>query len=88
MSDKRTINISIAGVSMELTIPVAEEEVVRRAAKIINENVLKYSSKIEEPEPYYFLAYVAMLNTVKMLQQEQKFDEVEKIYSKIDKLLQ
>ena len=42
MSEKRTINIKIADIPLSLNIDPSDEEIVRRAAKEINERVLKY----------------------------------------------
>ena len=56
MEDKRNINLTIADIPMNVNILPAEEEVVRKAAKEINERVLKYKSGRNEPEPFYFLA--------------------------------
>lgn len=84
MSEKRNINLTIADIPLNLNITAADEEVIRQAAKEINERVLKYKSGNNEPEPFYFLAYVSLLHTIKMLQQGQKFDEIEVINSKLD----
>lgn len=53
----------------------------------INERVLKYKTGNTEPEPFYFLAYVSLLHTIKMLQQEQKFNEIEQINLKLDEFI-
>ena len=37
--------------------------------------------------PFYFLAYVSLLHTIKMLQQEQKFNEIEQINLKLDEFI-
>lgn len=84
MSEKRTINIKIADIPLSLNIDPLDEEVVRRAAKDINERVLKYKEGHEEPELHYFLAFVALQHTIKMLQQDAKINEIEQISAKID----
>lgn len=84
MSEKRNINLTIADIPLNLNITASDEEIIRKAAKEINERVLKYKTGNKEPEPYYFLAYVSLLHTIKMLQQEQKFNEIEQINSKLD----
>ena len=68
-------------------ISAADEEIIRKAAKEINERVLKYKTGNTEPEPFYFLAYVSLLHTIKMLQQEQKFNEIEQINLKLDEFI-
>ena len=85
MSEKRNINLIIADIPLNLNI--TDEEIIRKAAKEINERVLKYKSANSEPEPFYFLAYVSLLHTIKMLQQEQKFSEIEAINSKLDEFI-
>ena len=84
MDEKRSINLTIDGIPMNLIIQASEEEIVRKAAKEINERVLKYKSGRNEPEPFYFLAFTALLNTSRMLQMEEKLKEIEGISSKLD----
>ena len=74
MSEKRNINLTIADIPLNLNISAADEEIIRKAAKEINERVLKYKTGKTEPEPRYFLAYVSLLYSIKILQQEQKND--------------
>jgi len=87
MSEKRSINLTIADIPLNLNISAKDEEIVRKAAKEINERVLTYKTGNTEPEPFFFLAYVALVNTIKMLQQEQKLDEIEQINSKLDEFI-
>ena len=76
MSEKRNINLTIADIPLNLNISAADEEIIRKAAKEINERVLKYKTGNTEPEP-----------TIKMLQQEQKFNEIEQINLKLDEFI-
>ena len=87
MSEKRTINLSIADIQFSLNINASDEEVVRKAAKEINERVAKYKADHSEPEAFYFLAFVSLQHTIKMLQQDQKFNEIETISSKLDEFI-
>ena len=87
MSEKRNINLNIADIPLNLNITAKDEEVIRKAAKEINERVLTYNTGNTEPEPFYFLAYVALLHTIKMLQQEQKLNEIEQINLKLDEFI-
>ena len=87
MSEKRNINLTIADIPLNLNMSAADEEIIRKAAKEINERVLKYKTGNTEPEPFYFLAYVSLLHTIKMLQQEQKFNEIEQINLKLDEFI-
>lgn len=87
MSEKRNINLTIADIPLNLNITAKDEEIIRKAAKEINERVLTYKSGNPEPEPFYFLAYVALVHTIKMLQQEQKLNEIEQINLKLDEFI-
>ena len=40
MSEKRNINLTIADIPLNLNISAADEEIIRKAAKEINERVL------------------------------------------------
>ena len=88
-NDTRTIHITLAGVPLSLTIIASQEEIIRKAAKMLNERVLKESAKHKgvEPEPGFFLAYVALLNTIKMLQQDQGYEDILEICSEIEKVI-
>lgn len=84
MADKRNINLNIADIPLNLNISEKDEEIIRKAAKEINERVLTYKTGNKEPEPFYFLAFVTLQHTIKMLQMEQKFEEIEQINLKLD----
>lgn len=87
MADKRNINLNIADIPLNLNIAEKDEEVIRKAAKEINERVLTYKAGNKEPEPFYFLAFVSLQYTIKMLQLEQKLDEIEQINLKLDEFI-
>ena len=75
MSEKRNINLTIADIPLNLNISAADEEQGLDAVLLL------------QPEPFYFLAYVSLLHTIKMLQQEQKFNEIEQINLKLDEFI-
>ena len=87
MDYSQITNILQTVAMLNLNISAADEEIIRKAAKEINERVLKYKTGNTEPEPFYFLAYVSLLHTIKMLQQEQKFNEIEQINLKLDEFI-
>ena len=58
MSEKRNINLTIADIPLNLNISAADEEIIRKAAKEINERVLKYKTGNTEPEPFYFDEFI------------------------------
>ena len=68
MSEKRNINLTIADIPLNLNISAADEEIIRKAAKEINERVLKYKTGNTEPEPFYFSHLVFNVSTKKALQ--------------------
>ena len=80
MSEKRNINLTIADIPLNLNISAADEEIIRKAAKEINERVLKYKTGNTEPEPFYFLAYVFVigmcLNHNKEIEKLEKTGEI------------
>ena len=51
MSEKRNINLTIADIPLNLNISAADEEIIRKAAKEINERVLKYNTQAKERHP-------------------------------------
>lgn len=87
MPEKRNINLNIADIPLNLNISAKDEEVIRKAAKEINERVLTYKAGNTEPEPFYFLAYVSLVHTIKMLQQEERLHEIEQINLKLDEFI-
>lgn len=87
MPEKRNINLNIADIPLNLNIRSSDEEIIRKAAKEINDRVFTYKAGNQEPEPFYFLAYVSLLHTVKMLQQEGKLEEIERISLKLDEFV-
>ena len=48
MSEKRNINLIIADIPLSLNITSSDEEIIRKAAKEINERVLKYNTEVEK----------------------------------------
>ena len=87
MSEKRNINLTIADIPLNLNISAADEEIIRKAAKEINERVFFFKTGKDFLFFFYFLAYVSLLHTIKMLQQEQKFNEIEQINLKLDEFI-
>ncbi len=87
MTDKRNINVTVADIPLNLNISEKDEEIIRKAAKEINERVLSYRDRHREPEPFYFLAFAALQHTIKMLQLDQKFDEIEQVNAKLDEYI-
>lgn len=60
MDDKIKIKLQIADSYYPLTIPREDEEIIRRAAKQINDKLNKYRAHFPNLEPEKFLAMVAL----------------------------
>lgn len=74
MNDKFTINVNIAGRPCNLTIARDEEEIVRQAARMINEKVNLYRGKYANADPMDFLAVTALQLGIKVLEAEKRND--------------
>ena len=87
MDEKRSINLTIDGIPMNLIIQASEEEIVRKAAKEINERVSKYKSGYTEPESFYFLAYATLQYAIKAkpIQYILKTIKIEYTYSSLSR---
>lgn len=54
MSEKRNINLTIADIPLNLNISAADEEIIRKAAKEINERVLNIKPEIQNRSLFIF----------------------------------
>ena len=66
------INLLIAGRSYPLKIRPDEEEVVRRAAKRLNEKVLEFQQQYAAKDKQDYLAMCALMNEVEILSGQEK----------------
>lgn len=57
--DKLNINLLIAGEPFSLTIPFEQEEVVRKAAELINSDWLKLSARFHSETPLRVMIFIA-----------------------------
>lgn len=87
--NKHKVKISIAGREYPMRITADEEEIVRKAAKIIKESINQFDEKYDLRDNQDALAMCALQYVSKSLYHEQREEynsgEVEK---KIDKLVQ
>ncbi len=74
MDDKIKIRLMIADKDYVLTIKREEEEIVRKAARQINDKLNKYRSRFPSLEPERFLAMVALDISTDNLRLENKND--------------
>ena len=74
MSDEFLIRVTVAGRLYPLNIKRSREEIIRKAAKTINEKVLQYQQKYKDKDIQDFLAMVSLQFVVKVLESEAKTD--------------
>ncbi|MFA6662395.1 MAG: cell division protein ZapA [Bacilli bacterium] len=85
---KLEINLNIAGIPAKLEIDSRDEELIRKAEKVINERVKKYKVEYKnEPEPAYFLALSSLLNTTMMLKLEKDLKRIEQVNRNLDEVI-
>lgn len=74
MDDKLSINITIADRQYPLRIDRAEEEGIRKAAKIINEKVFQYRQKYASKDLQDCLAMATLQFVIQKFDAEQQID--------------
>ena len=74
MSDEFLIKVKVAGRLYPLNIKRNREEIIRKAAKTINEKVLQYQQKYKDKDIQDFLAMASLQFVVKVLEAEAKTD--------------
>ena len=81
-----TITITIADRPYRLKINRSEEEMVRRAAKAINDKINSYSLKYAHKDKQDLVAMIALQNTTSLLEYEDKETVDPEIMDKIGEL--
>ncbi len=74
MDDKLSIKINIGNAYYPMRINRDEEEIIRRAAKIINDKLTQYQNKYTEREPFDLLAMTSLQYVKQLLECENKND--------------
>ena len=84
-----SIKVTIASRIYPLTIRVDEEEMVRKAAKYVNENIKNYSDNYATRDKQDLLAMVALELATKLLEEKRPIDteEIVKKLSEVSKAL-
>lgn len=89
-----TIKVNIAGKLCPMTIKREEEEIIRKAAQLINNKISKYQERYSSHDDVSdFLAVTALQHTVAMMQYEKRndtepvLDEIQKISLRIDDII-
>ncbi|MBN1116947.1 MAG: cell division protein ZapA [Bacteroidales bacterium] len=76
MDEKLSIRVNIADRYYPLKIERNEEEIIRKAAKLINERVLQYKQKYADKDVLDFIAMTALQLVTRMVELEEKQDVV------------
>ena len=74
MDDKLSIKVNVAERYYPLRIERENEEMVRRAARMINEKVLQYKQKYIDKDTQDFIAMAALQFVIKLIESENKAD--------------
>jgi len=74
MDEKLSIKVNIADRYYPLKIDRNEEEIIRKAAKLINERVLQYKQKYADKDVLDFIAMTALQLVTRMVELEEKQD--------------
>lgn len=74
MEDKLSIKVNVADRFYPLKIDSADEEKIRKAARLINEKVLLYKQRYNDKDTQDFLAMAALQYVTKVLEYEQHND--------------
>lgn len=74
MDEKLSIRINVADRFYPLKIDRKQEEVIRKAAKMINEKVLQYKQRYKDKDTQDFLAMASLQYVIKVIEAENKAD--------------
>lgn len=74
MEKKLSIKVGVAGRSYPLNIDISQEEVIRKAAKMIDEKVMQYKQRYKDKDTQDFLAMASLQYVIKVLELENKAD--------------
>ncbi|RUT80026.1 cell division protein ZapA [Ancylomarina longa] len=74
MDNKLSIKVNVADRYYPLNIDRDQEEVIRKAAKMINEKVLQYKQRYKDKDTQDFLAMASLQFVIKVIESESKAD--------------
>lgn len=75
MDDKLSIRVNVADRFYPLKIDRADEERIRKAAKMINDKVIQYKQHYSDKDHQDFLGMAALQFVIKILELEEKQDD-------------
>ncbi|MGD9977584.1 MAG: cell division protein ZapA [Bacteroidales bacterium] len=76
MEDKFSIKVNVADRYYPLKIDRADEEKIRKAAKMINEKVLQYKQRYTDKDVQDFLAMATLQFVIRLIDCEEKSDSI------------
>ncbi|WP_421919840.1 cell division protein ZapA [Marinifilum sp.] len=82
MENKLSIKVNVADRTYPLNIDRKQEEVIRKAAKMINEKVLQYKQRYKDKDTQDFLAMASLQYVIKFIELENKAD-VAPVYNEL-----
>ncbi len=74
MDDKLSIRVNVAERFYPLKINRADEEKIRKAARLINEKVLQYKQRYTDKDLQDFLAMAALQFVIRLIESEENTD--------------
>lgn len=74
MDEKLSIRVNVADRFYPLKIDRNQEEIIRKAAKMINEKVLQYKQRYKDKDTQDFLAMASLQYVIKVIEAENKAD--------------
>jgi cell division protein ZapA (FtsZ GTPase activity inhibitor) len=74
MEDKLSIKVNVADRYYPLKIDRADEEKIRKAARLINEKVFLYKQRYSDKDTQDFLAMAALQFVIRIIELESKMD--------------
>ncbi|HYW96009.1 MAG TPA: cell division protein ZapA [Bacteroidales bacterium] len=76
MDEKLSIKVNVAERYYPLRIERDDEEMIRRAARMINEKVLQYKQKYVDKDTQDFIAMAALQFVIKLIESENRADSL------------
>jgi cell division protein ZapA len=89
MGDKLSIRVNVADRYYPLKVNREDEEVIRRAARIINEKVIQYKQRYTDKDTQDFLAMASLqfVNQLITLQQESSGEEMTEEIGELNQMI-
>lgn len=85
MANELSININIADRMYPLKVDINEEEIVRKAAKLINEKIVRYRQQYKNKDLQDFMAMSALEFAIKFLESDANKD-IDPLLAEISKI--